>query len=366
MISEGFYRRPLPEQLVGFSSAEGRALFREALEAGTLEGFFALAEQFHTQAEPAYCGLGSLVVALNALGIDPGRLWRGPWRWFGEELLDCCVPLEVVKARGLTLGELACLAQCNGATSRVVRATNASVDVLRDAVASASRAEAGVVIVASYDRSRLGQTGAGHFSPIGGYHAGRDLALVLDVARFKYPPHWVPLERLFEAMQVPDPDTGTARGWVSLTPDDRPRPLLVRFGRPALATRPDLASLARFVAGARARDAEAIVRDIGAETHELAPLLDGLGSSLGGDLAPEHRDRADAIVRGVQATRAHQLATEVLGRRAVETPLTAVAVAVLALAFAGDPSEPIGGALAEEIEALKRQLGALCAGEGAA
>lgn len=32
--------------------------------------------------------------------------------------------------------------------------------------------------------------GDGHFSPIGGYHAGRDLVLILDTARFKYPPHW--------------------------------------------------------------------------------------------------------------------------------------------------------------------------------
>jgi hypothetical protein len=37
---------------------------------GSLEGFFSLSEQFHTQAEPAYCGLGSLVMGLNALGID--------------------------------------------------------------------------------------------------------------------------------------------------------------------------------------------------------------------------------------------------------------------------------------------------------
>ena len=39
---------------------------------------------------------------------------------------------------------------------------------------------------------RLGQTGDGHFSPIGGYDAASDQVLLLDVARFKYPPHWVP------------------------------------------------------------------------------------------------------------------------------------------------------------------------------
>lgn len=41
------------------------------------------------------------------------------------------------------------------------------------------------------------QTGSGHFSPVGGYHDGRDMEFVLDVARFKYPPHWVPLKTHF-------------------------------------------------------------------------------------------------------------------------------------------------------------------------
>ena len=30
----------------------------------------------------------------------------------------------------------------------------------------------------------------------------------MDVARFKYPPHWVPLETVFESMKSIDPDTG--------------------------------------------------------------------------------------------------------------------------------------------------------------
>lgn len=56
------------------------------------------------------------------------------------------------------------------------------------------------------------QTGTGHFSPIGGYHAGRDMALILDVARFKYPPHWVPLKLLWEAMDTVDDASGFRRG----------------------------------------------------------------------------------------------------------------------------------------------------------
>ena len=59
-----------------------------------MEGYFGLAAQFCTQAEPAYCGLSSLVMALNTLGVDPGRVWKGVWRWYQEDMLDGCVPLH--------------------------------------------------------------------------------------------------------------------------------------------------------------------------------------------------------------------------------------------------------------------------------
>src|SRR5688572_24755542 len=178
-MSQTLYRRPLPSEAIAFSSLDGRRVFAEALAAGGLQGYFPLAEQFRSQSDPAFCGLGSLVVALNALGIDPGRLWKGPWRWFSEELLDCCVPLAEVQKRGLDVEELACLARCNGADAELVRGDVTNLADFRAATAAAAGGD-GVLVVA-YDRSALGQTGSGHFSPVGGYHAGRGLALVLDV-----------------------------------------------------------------------------------------------------------------------------------------------------------------------------------------
>lgn len=213
-MGQTLYRRPLPAEAIEFSSPEGRRIFAEALAASELDGYFRLAEQFHTQSDPAFCGLGSLVVALNALAIDPGRLWKGPWRWFAEDLLDCCVPLSTVRERGLDVDELACLARCNGAEVTLCRADASDAPAFREALRGA--ADGGSVVVVAYDRARLGQTGSGHFSPIGGFHSRRDLALVLDVARFKYPPHWVPVERLFHAMESVDPATGRARGFMTL------------------------------------------------------------------------------------------------------------------------------------------------------
>jgi glutathione gamma-glutamylcysteinyltransferase len=213
-MNQTLYRRPLPADATEFSSTAGRQLFAEALASGGLDGYFRLAEQFHTQAEPEFCGLGSLVVALNALAIDPGRLWKGPWRWFSEELLDCCVSLDQIRRRGLDLDEIACLARCNGAAVDMFRAETSDAAAWRSSLSDAARGDR--VVIASYDRAGLDQTGSGHFSPIGGYHAARDLALVLDVARFKYPPHWISAERLWQAMHAIDPATGRSRGWIAL------------------------------------------------------------------------------------------------------------------------------------------------------
>ena len=52
-------------------------LFIEAIQNGTMEGFYRLISAFQTQSEPAYCGLASLSMVLNALAIDPGRKWKG-------------------------------------------------------------------------------------------------------------------------------------------------------------------------------------------------------------------------------------------------------------------------------------------------
>ncbi len=71
-------------------------------------------------------------------------------------------------------------------------------------------------MVVSYARDVLGQTGVGHFSPIGGYHPGRDLALVMDTARFKYNSHWVPVSLLWESMKKADISTGRSRGFFIL------------------------------------------------------------------------------------------------------------------------------------------------------
>ncbi|KAH9603077.1 hypothetical protein KSS87_009455 [Heliosperma pusillum] len=217
MAMAGLYRRSLPSPpAIDFSSTEGKGIFLEALQNGTMEGFYKLISYFQTQSEPAYCGLASLSMVLNALAIDPGRTWKGPWRWFDESMLDCCEPLEKVRAKGISFGKLTCLAHCAGANVQAFRTKESSISEFRNQIKACTKSD-DYHIVSSYHRGLLKQTGTGHFSPLGGYHAERDMVLILDVARFKYPPHWIPLTLLWDAMDTVDAATGEHRGYMLIS-----------------------------------------------------------------------------------------------------------------------------------------------------
>lgn len=196
--------------------------FTEALQDGTMESYFRLAEQYTTQKHPAFCGIGSLTMALNALLVDPQRVWQGVWRWYDDSMLDCCEPLDIVKAKGITMAKLACLARCNGTKAVVKSGSEMTVEEFRSIVSCCCSRDIdcvdGCVIIVSYSRAVLNQTGSGHFSPIAGYHKEKDMVLIMDVARFKYPPHWVPLATLHSAMNTIDSETGQSRGCLLLSP----------------------------------------------------------------------------------------------------------------------------------------------------
>lgn len=222
-IDNTFHRRELPAPSIAFSSPQGRILFEEALLDKTMESYFPLAEHFITQGNPSFCGLGSLTMCLNALLIDPKRVWQGVWRWFDESMLSCCDPIELIKLKGLTLSKVACLARCHDA---IVHGSNISIDEFRNEVLRVSSQRVDVderqVIIASYNRQTLNQTGSGHFSPIGGYNRRTDMVFIFDVARFKYPAHWVPLLLLYESMQSIDQVTGKSRGYLLISKSNQP------------------------------------------------------------------------------------------------------------------------------------------------
>jgi glutathione gamma-glutamylcysteinyltransferase len=246
-----FHRRVMPSSLVQFSSPDGRRMFQQSLASGTGNAFFPLSEQFLNQSDPAYCGVTTLIMVLNAIGIDPNVRWKGGWRWFGSEemiLESCCINPERVRRAGILLEEFYSLARCKGLRVDMKRpnlpnSTNGEIPIIEDSDTEkyhsldefrkdiihatsnppAYSAEDGTdtdggFMVVSFSRSDLGQTGDGHFSPIAAYSKETDKCLILDVARFKYPPYWVSVEELYEAMRPKDVVTNKSRGWFMMYP----------------------------------------------------------------------------------------------------------------------------------------------------
>ena len=116
-----FHKRLMPSNLTALSSRAGRRRFLEALSSDNAEAYLPLAEQFLNQSDPAYCGITTLAMILNACAVDPNVRWRGGWRWYGSDdvVLDrCCLGSEHgrerVRRAGITLEEFAGLGLCQG------------------------------------------------------------------------------------------------------------------------------------------------------------------------------------------------------------------------------------------------------------
>ncbi|TPX30693.1 hypothetical protein SmJEL517_g05801 [Synchytrium microbalum] len=248
--NQSFYRRQLPENLTALTTRKGRRLLQESLIDNHAETYLNLSGNFAHQSEPAYCGLGSLAMVLNSLGVDPGRTWKGPWRWYSESMLECCSPLSRVKETGITFDEFACLASCNGLNVKAYRGGDVSYeqflfDIERTVRGGSSHSISNSSIggsngipptnpsapatststdnsiemhmIVSFARKSLNQTGDGHFSPIGAFHRSQSQVLVMETATFKYPSYFVNARELFDAMSPVDKVTNKPRGYFLLT-----------------------------------------------------------------------------------------------------------------------------------------------------
>jgi glutathione gamma-glutamylcysteinyltransferase len=89
-------------------------------------------------------------------------------------------------------------------------------ELFRTMVKACCRVESLYSIV-NFGRKELNQTGSGHFACLGGYHPKSDKVLLMDTARFKYPPFWVQMDELYDSLQSLDKDSGKMRGFLVLS-----------------------------------------------------------------------------------------------------------------------------------------------------
>jgi hypothetical protein len=99
----------------------------------------------------------------------------------------------------------------------VRHASDSSVDAFRTEAAS-YLGRPGHFVLVNYFRNALGQQKGGHFSPLAAYDRETDRFMILDVARYKYPPVWVKSEELFVAMNTKDSDNqDKSRGYILIS-----------------------------------------------------------------------------------------------------------------------------------------------------
>lgn len=197
---------PLPPSLIDFRSDRGEQLL---VQAEAREAYFPLASHFVTQENRAFCGVASMTMVLNAMQVSaPEVPDLAPYRTFTQsnvldDRTETVVPRERIRKQGMSLDQLAALLAAKSLTVSVHHAGKSTLAEFRDQARDyLSRPDHFVLV--NYLRQTIGQEGGGHHSPLAAYHRDSDRFLILDVARYKYPPVWVTADDLFSAMNTRD------------------------------------------------------------------------------------------------------------------------------------------------------------------
>ncbi|GMP91314.1 hypothetical protein CsSME_00042066 [Camellia sinensis var. sinensis] len=115
-----------------------------------------------------------------------------------------------IQKKGITFDNFAELAR-EHVDIEAFKVQHSSLEQFTDSVIETTLVE-DLHMILSYSRKKVNQMGDGHFSPMAAYHKGRDMLLILGVARYKYPFHWLPRMTVWNAMNQIDKETDETRG----------------------------------------------------------------------------------------------------------------------------------------------------------
>ena len=209
----------LPKNLIALDSKEGQEIFQQSTYKAD---FWPLMENIETQQNLMYSGVASMVVALNALNVDPPtEPAHAPYKMYTQNniftpaVLKITTPTNVNK-RGVNLTELEKMLGDYPVKALMYRTNDTSYKEFKESAMHALKTGKGYVIV-NFDRRTMGEKGGGQFSPIAAYDATTNRFLIVDVARYMYPPVWVNGLDLWHAMKAVDTRTHEPRGFVIIS-----------------------------------------------------------------------------------------------------------------------------------------------------
>lgn len=181
--------------------------------------YVSLMATFIMQERQTLCSVATGVTILNALPVKrPVDPKYAPYPFFTQanyfdDRVDAIITRDTTLRIGQTLQQAAAVMAAHGAVTRAYHASDSSIDAFRR-IARANMDTRTDFIAVNYRRNHVGQPPGAHFSPLAAYDEPSDSFLILDVARYKFPPVWVTAADLFDAMNTLDTESGKTRGFI--------------------------------------------------------------------------------------------------------------------------------------------------------
>jgi hypothetical protein len=207
------------DTLIYITDAQGEKLFAEA---EVKSPYFKLATYLESEQILSFCGPATIAAVLNSLDIKrpvPQQLY--PWGLFTQDAVftpenQAVKSYALVEHDGLVLEQLAGFFNNLGVKAEFHHADAIDEAILRQTIKD-TLSDPNKRLVVNYTRKAIGQKGDGHISPVGAYDAETDRVLVLDVAKYKYPPVWMTVADLYKAINSVDSGSNKTRGIVVVT-----------------------------------------------------------------------------------------------------------------------------------------------------
>jgi hypothetical protein len=207
----------LSSNLIALDSNEGQYLFRGSSQVD----FWPLSLNWDSQMTPSYCGVATACAVLNSLrvprppqtGFEMNLTYFTQSNFFENPSMSAIITKETVLQQGFTLKQLSGAIQTWNVSVETTFAGDSNVEIFRNTVRSVVCGEGDFLIV-NYLRMAIQQQTGGHISPIAAYNSKADRVLVLDVAKYKYPPVWIKVSDLFAAMDTVDTVSNRTRGYL--------------------------------------------------------------------------------------------------------------------------------------------------------
>ncbi|WP_371372263.1 phytochelatin synthase family protein [Thalassotalea aquiviva] len=197
----------LPDELISLNSELGLKLLEQA---DFKQDYALIDNHFIAQSTVSYCGVASGAMVLNALGEKTDQI-----NFFNANTNNIKSRWQVTFT-GMSLSDLTGFLLAYGKPVKTYYASDSSLDLFRQVLRDNLQNEHDFILV-NYQREALGQGRVGHISPIVAFHQQNDLVLIMDTAAHKYPPTWVPVSLLFNAMLEQDNSVGKSRGYIEVS-----------------------------------------------------------------------------------------------------------------------------------------------------